>query len=397
MTDRNLDSVIELLRSVGAKGCLNADDRLALVRKDRINRRGKGFWKPIAEKLSKPDLENLFRGLVIVERELNWMGGSGASAIWVFLVYQKRFEDASIELANWALTNRGRNSYIPFGGRTDVNSYDEWIAEKKLRRQRITEHGRHQLFQQEEKIIRREKRLECYKARLHDGKVRAKLVKEYNKSLSLVDIGERLKLIAHSDMPLESVDSELLDEVLCDSPSLNTKTINILLEKIDRRDRGSWRMIKRALLSRSTVGGRSKISVIPKELIDAYHETHFRVLEPVAFVLRIGEPSQVLEDLYRDRSVSSSAFLTAYNPYSNETEVVDNEKANDALKRALKDEQIIFYEGIGEDPAGEWSGEPSVFALDLSREKAISIGRAFNQNSIVWIGSDAVPELVLLR
>jgi len=139
------------------------------------------------------------------------------------------------------------------------------------------------------------------------------------------------------------------------------------------------------------------MSVIPKELIDAYQATHFRVLEPVSFVLRIGEFSQFLEDLYRDRGASSAAFLTAWNPYSNETEAVDNEDANDALKRALKDEQIIFYEGIGENPAGEWPSEPSVFALGLSHEKASSIGRAFNQNAIVWVGSNAVPELELLR
>ena len=139
------------------------------------------------------------------------------------------------------------------------------------------------------------------------------------------------------------------------------------------------------------------MSVIPKELIDAYQATHFRVLEPVSFVLRIGEFSQFLEDLYRDRGASSAAFLTAWNPYSNETEAVDNEDANDALKRALKDEQIIFYEGIGEDPAGEWLGEPSVLALGISHEKAVSIGRSFNQNAIVWIGSNAVPELQLLR
>jgi hypothetical protein len=142
---------------------------------------------------------------------------------------------------------------------------------------------------------------------------------------------------------------------------------------------------------------RSEMSVIPKELIDAYRATHFHVLEPVSFVLRIGEFSPVLEDLYRDRSVSSAAFLTACTPYSNKTKAVDNEKANDVLKHTLKDEQIIFYEGIGENPAGEWPSEPSVFALGLSHEKASSIGRAFNQNAIVWVGSNAVPELELLR
>ena len=114
MTDQNLDKIFDLLRSIGAKGCLDKDDRFSLVRKDWINRRAKNFWNPIAESLSKPDLENLFRGLVIAERELNWIGGSGASAIWVFHVCQRRFEDASIELANWALINRGRNPYLPF-------------------------------------------------------------------------------------------------------------------------------------------------------------------------------------------------------------------------------------------------------------------------------------------
>lgn len=139
------------------------------------------------------------------------------------------------------------------------------------------------------------------------------------------------------------------------------------------------------------------MSEIPKELIDSYRATHFRVLEPISFVLRIGEFSQPLKDLFRDRSVSSAAFLTAWNPHSNETEAVDNEKANETLKRNLKDKQIFFYEGIGEDPAGEWPSEPSVFALGLSHEKAISIGRTFNQNAIVWIGDDAIPKLELLR
>lgn len=254
MIDRNLNNVIDLLKSVGVKGCLDDDDRSAFVRKDWINRRHKKFWKPIAESLSKSDLENLFRGLVIAERELKWLGGSGASAIWIFHVYQKRFEDASIELANWALTNRGRNSYIPFGGRTDVNSYDEWIIEKKLKKQRIAEHNSHQRSQREEKFTWQKKHLDLHEARILNGKNRAFGVKNYNERLSAYSLDNQLRIIAHSDMPLESVDNELLDQVLCDFPSLDTKTISILLEKIDRRDRGSWGRIKQALLSRSMVG-----------------------------------------------------------------------------------------------------------------------------------------------
>ena len=260
MPDQNPDIIIDLLKSVGVKGCLDKGDRFSLVRKDWINRRSKKFWNPIAEPLSKPDLENLFRGLVTAERELKWAGGSGASAIWVFLEYQKRFENASIELANWALANRGHNLYIPFGGRTNVTSHDEWVAERHCINQRYKEHLREQKLQQEEKDIRQEKRLGYHRARLRDGKVRAKIVKEYNKNLSMVNISERLNLIAHSDMPLKSVASELLDGIFVESPLLDEKTTNILLKKIDRRNRGCWGKIKRALLLRSLDHQRDELS-----------------------------------------------------------------------------------------------------------------------------------------
>jgi len=247
MTDQSLDSVIKLLRSVGAKGCLDEDDRFAFKRKDGINRNSSIFWKSIAEKLSKQDLENLFRGLVIVERELNWAGGSAAGAIWVFKEYKRRFEDSFIELANWALKNRGRNPYIPFGGTTYAANYREWIDEKELKAFRYGEHVREQQLQRKEKIIRQEKRFESHEERLRDGEVRATLVNEYNRKLSLAALGDRLNLIALSDMPLESVDSKLLNEILVEFPTLDTATKKVLLKKIDRRDRGSWGKIKRIL------------------------------------------------------------------------------------------------------------------------------------------------------
>ena len=247
MTDQSLDSVIKLLRSVGAKGCLDEDDRFAFKRKDEINRKTSVFWKSIAEKLSKQDLENLFRGLVIVERELNWIGGSVAGAIWVFREYKQRFADSSIELANWALKNRGRNLYIPFGGLTHAANYHEWIDLKELKAERYSEHLREQQLQRKEKLIREEKRFESHEERLRDGEVRATLVKEYNRNLSLAALGDRLNLIARSDMPLESVDSKLLNEILVEFPTLDAATKKVLLKKIDRRDRGFWGKIRRIL------------------------------------------------------------------------------------------------------------------------------------------------------
>jgi hypothetical protein len=52
-------------------------------------------------------------------------------------------------------------------------------------------------------------------------------------------------------------------------------------------------------------------------------------------------------------------------------------------------------EGQGEDPS--WLAEASFLVLGLGREEASDLGRKYGQNAIVWVGSDGVPELVLLR
>ncbi len=52
-------------------------------------------------------------------------------------------------------------------------------------------------------------------------------------------------------------------------------------------------------------------------------------------------------------------------------------------------------EGQGEDPS--WPAEASFLALGIDREAASDLGRKYGQNAIVWIGSDGLPELVLLR
>ena len=141
----------------------------------------------------------------------------------------------------------------------------------------------------------------------------------------------------------------------------------------------------------------TEMSEVEEQLIEAYRSAHYRLLEPVELVLQIGEFNRTLGQLFKDRGVSSAVFITAWNPFSRVTEVIDNEKANQELKQALHDDQTCFFDGIGEDPMGLWPGEPSVLALGLSRKKAISIGKNYSQNAIVWIGSDAIPRLELLR
>jgi hypothetical protein len=56
-----------------------------------------------------------------------------------------------------------------------------------------------------------------------------------------------------------------------------------------------------------------------------------------------------------------------------------------------------FIEGEGVDPNGEWPGETSVLVLDIDRASAERLGSRYDQNAIVWIDTDAIPRLLVLR
>ena len=136
---------------------------------------------------------------------------------------------------------------------------------------------------------------------------------------------------------------------------------------------------------------------IPHELILAYEATDFRVLEPQEFTLRIGQRSAELQSLYVDMGVTCAGYLTAWIPFSKEASELENENAQQQLLRQLSLEGFPALNALGIDPSGDWPGEESVFVPGLSLDRAKLLGSKFGQNAIVWVGPDAVPQLVLLR
>ena len=131
---------------------------------------------------------------------------------------------------------------------------------------------------------------------------------------------------------------------------------------------------------------------IPHELIIAYEATEFRVLEPQAFTLRVGQQS-----LYVELGIKCAGYLTAWNPFSKEASELENEYAQRQLLRQLSLEGFPALNALGIDPSGDWPGEESVFVPGLSLDRAKLLGSEFGQNAIVWAGPDAVPQLFLLR
>jgi hypothetical protein len=134
-----------------------------------------------------------------------------------------------------------------------------------------------------------------------------------------------------------------------------------------------------------------------KDLISAYEVTNFHVKAEPAFTLNVGKESKELKALFKQNKVTSAAFITAWNPYSESLSDEENQYRNNQLKNELIIRSLNFIDGFGQDPLGQWSGEDSflVFGIDLEASKKLGI--QFEQNAIVWSDSDAIPKLILLR
>jgi hypothetical protein len=143
--------------------------------------------------------------------------------------------------------------------------------------------------------------------------------------------------------------------------------------------------------------GGSRVSQLPADLIRAYLETDYHVFDERGFRLRVGERSPELCDLYTRHVVSCCAFLTASNPFSELLDELSNTRRRRLLEDHLGQLGVTHLSGMGRHPSNDWPGEDSVLVLGLSLEASKAIGRLFDQNAIVWCGSDAVPHLITLR
>jgi len=138
-------------------------------------------------------------------------------------------------------------------------------------------------------------------------------------------------------------------------------------------------------------------SSIDSRTIQAYLETHYRVLGDTPLTLTVGTANPDLGALHKSRRIESSAFITACNPFSQACDETVNAQRQAALARDLRQRSLHFIEATGQHPSNQWPGEPSFLVFGLSREAAKMLGARLEQNAILWCGTDAVPELVLLR
>jgi hypothetical protein len=135
-------------------------------------------------------------------------------------------------------------------------------------------------------------------------------------------------------------------------------------------------------------------------LWEAYLRTEYWVGYPEdRMLLQIGDPATGLSRLAAGAGSELAsdepwAYITAWNPFS--------ELRMDFLNREKQDEMELFLRGGGysvlpgysRDPSGQWPDEEGVLVFGLGWEKALLLGRRFQQNALLaGMGEEAVQLL----
>jgi hypothetical protein len=142
----------------------------------------------------------------------------------------------------------------------------------------------------------------------------------------------------------------------------------------------------------------SETTQIHPDKVRAYLATDYRLGHTAQdIVLTIGQRSERLATLFTGTGVNCGAFLTAYNPRGAIQSDTANERGHAELASLLRERDLAAIEGSGSEEGTEWPAEKSWFALGLQIDPASALGRHFDQDAIVCVGADAVPQLILLR
>ena len=128
---------------------------------------------------------------------------------------------------------------------------------------------------------------------------------------------------------------------------------------------------------------------ISPALIKAYREAVYVVdIGDQEIALQVNKASSQLANLMVDWEVTTAAFLTAFNPYS---QVLDPEENAARQKRMWADALPMcpkIFPGIGRDKEDQWPHELSMLALGIHLEDAQTLADRYEQNAFIWISNE---------
>lgn len=129
--------------------------------------------------------------------------------------------------------------------------------------------------------------------------------------------------------------------------------------------------------------------MISSELVKAYCDASYVIYgDDGDIILRVGHINHELALLMKVRSVTTAAFITAFNPFSSIQGMEENELNQSALVMDIRALGLQCIPGIGKDPSNLWVSESSVLVLGIKFESAEYLAERYQQNAFIWISSD---------
>lgn len=132
---------------------------------------------------------------------------------------------------------------------------------------------------------------------------------------------------------------------------------------------------------------------LAKELIDSYINTEYWVFAASPFCIKIEGDNTSLYNFLQKNKCGTWAFITAWNPHSEQKDLLENNHQNKLLENEIIQASLNYY--LAEGRLGNWS-EQSFFIMNISKEKAMSLARKFHQNAILF-GNSKNVELVFIN
>ena len=218
--------------------------------RDYVNRQHGDTWRNMVGQLNNENLIAVYKALVILEREIGWVGGSVAGAIWVYQIISQRHLDNKYLLAEYGLQNCD-NPWVPFGnayyGRRTLTNYKAYVTEKaNIRNLKAEQHKK--LLNRENG--RKEKRSSAIAelrklTKEQRREIRAEMLDRYETSTIL----ERLELMAAEDRyPPEYYPAEWIKLNPEEFRSIPISLVVRLYDKLSTKTKGEWRRFGKELL-----------------------------------------------------------------------------------------------------------------------------------------------------
>jgi hypothetical protein len=112
--------------------------------------------------------------------------------------------------------------------------------------------------------------------------------------------------------------------------------------------------------------------------------------------MHIVQPCSELKALMSVHNALSTAFITAWNPFSQNLLAKENKARQDERKASAQKARTDLYRWHRQTLQQERPREVSVLVLGLDLEAAKSLAWYYEQHAFVWAVGDGLPQLIAL-